>query len=113
MATTLKTMMDRLPVERRELVNARAQELIAEEMTLRDLRRARELTRVRMAEMLGVGQDSISRLEKRSDLLLSTQRSHVSAMGGSLELVARFPGRPSVTISGFTELSNEDRKPKR
>ena len=107
MATTLKTMMDRLPAERRERVKARAEELIAEELTLRDLRKARDLTQERMAEMLDIGQDSISRLEQRSDLLLSTLRSYVSAMGGSLELVARFPDRPAVTLSGLTGLSNE------
>lgn len=113
MATTLKTMMDRLPAERRERVKARAEELVAEELTLRDLRKARDLTQERMAEMLEIGQDSVSRLEQRSDLLLSTLRSYVSAMGGSLELVARFPDRPAVTLSGLTGLSNEDKKPKR
>lgn len=113
MATTLKTMMDRLPAERRKRVNARAEELIAEELTLRDLRKARDLTQERMAEMLDIGQDSISRLEQRSDLLLSTLRSYVSAMGGSLELVARFPDRPAVTLSGLTGLSSGDTKPKR
>jgi transcriptional regulator with XRE-family HTH domain len=113
MATTLKTMMDRLPAERRERVKARAEELIAEELTLRDLRKARDLTQERMAEMLDIGQDSISRLEQRSDLRLSTLRSYVSAMGGSLELVARFPDRPAVSLTGLTGLSSEDKKPKR
>ncbi len=47
---------------------------------------------------LGVGQDTISRLEKRSDMLLSTMRRYVEAMGGSLELVAQFPNRPPVVI---------------
>ena len=56
----------------RRKVEARAAELIAEEMTLRELRKARKLTQVRMAKTLGVTQDSVSRLEKRSDLLLST-----------------------------------------
>lgn len=113
MATTLKTIMDRLPSERRERVKARAEELISEELTLRDLRKARDLTQERMAEILEIGQDSVSRLEQRSDLLLSTLRSYVSAMGGSIELVARFPDRPAVTLSGLTGLSNEDGKPKR
>ena len=113
MATTLKTMMDRLPAERRERVKARAEELIAEELTLRDLRKARDLTQERMAEMLDIGQDSISRLEQRSDLRLSTLRSYVSAMGGSLELVARFPDRPAVSLTGLTGRSSEDKIPKR
>lgn len=112
MTTSLKTMMDRLPAERRKRVEARTEELIAEELTLRDLRKARDLTQERMAELLNIGQDSVSRLEKRSDLLLSTLRSYVSAMGGSLELVARFPDRPAVIVSGLTKLSQND-APKR
>jgi len=58
MATTLKTMIDRLPAERRERVKARAEELIAQELTLRDLRKARDLTQQRMAEILDIGQDT-------------------------------------------------------
>ena len=103
-ATTLKQMLDRLPVDRRRKINARADELIAEEMSLRDLRKAHDLTQERMAEMLNIGQDSVSRLEQRSDLLLSTLRGYVAAMGGSLELVARFPDRPGVILSGLAEL---------
>jgi DNA-binding XRE family transcriptional regulator len=64
------------PVQRRK-IEARAAELLAEEMTLRELRRARKLTQVRMAKTLGITQDSVSRLEKRSDLLLSTLRKTV------------------------------------
>lgn len=107
MATTLKTMMDRLPAERRKRVAARAEELIAEELTLRDLRKARDLTQERMAELLHIGQDSVSRLEQRSDLLLSTLRSYVTAMGGTLELIARFPDRPPVVVSGLAGLTAE------
>lgn len=110
MATTLKAMMDRLPAERRERVKARAEELIAEELTLRDLRKAHDLTQERMAELLDIGQDSVSRLEQRSDLLLSTLRSYVNAMGGSLELIARFPDRPAVTLSGLAGLSAEEKR---
>ena len=109
MAATLKQRMKRLPVERRAKVEKRARELIAEEMTLRDLRKALDLTQERMAETLNIGQDSVSRLEKRSDLLLSTLRSYVAAMGGSLELVARFPDRPPVIVSGLTSLEAEKR----
>jgi transcriptional regulator with XRE-family HTH domain len=98
---TLTDVMNTLPEERRARVQARADRLIAEEMTLRDLRRARDLTQVRMAELLGVGQDNISRLEGRADMLLSTLRSYVQAMGGSLDLVARFPDRPDVSLSGL------------
>ena len=90
------------PVQRRK-VEARAAELIAEELTLRELRKARKLTQVKMARKLGVTQDSVSRLEKRSDLLLSTLRKTVEAMGGNLSLVAEFPDRAAVILSGIAE----------
>lgn len=92
----------RSPSQRKK-VEARAAELIAEEMTLRDLRKARELTQARMAEELGITQDGVSRLEKRSDLLLSTLRKSVEAMGGSLSLIAEFPDRAPVVLTGIAE----------
>jgi len=88
------------PAQRKK-VEARAAQLIAEEMTLRELRHARKLTQVRMAKTLGITQDSVSRLEKRSDLLLSTLRKTVEAMGGNLSLVAEFPDRAPVVLSGI------------
>ena len=103
----LKDVMNTLPEERRAKVEARAEELIAEEMTLRDLRKAQDLTQERMAELLGVGQDNISRLESRTDMLLSTLRSYVAAMGGSLDMVVRFPDRPAVNLSAL--FGKEDR----
>ncbi len=93
----------KLSAVRRKKVEARAAELIAEEMTLRDLRKARQLTQARMAEELGITQDGVSRLEKRSDLLLSTLRKTVEAMGGSLSLVAEFPDRAPVVLTGIAE----------
>src|SRR5436190_18595699 len=101
--------INKLSPAQRKKVEARAAELIAEEMTLRELRKARKLTQVRMAKALGVTQDSVSRLEKRSDLLLSTLRKTVQAMGGKLSLVAEFPDRAPVVLSGITE---DDPRPK-
>ena len=72
-------------------------------MTLRELRKARALTQASVARELGISQDAISRLEKRSDFLLSTLRRTVEAMGGSLSLIARFPDRPPVELSGISE----------
>jgi transcriptional regulator with XRE-family HTH domain len=88
---------------RRKKVEARAAQLVAEEMTLLEHRRARKLTQVRMATELGIGQDGISKLEKRSDLLLSTLRKTVVAMGGRLSLVAEFPDRDPVVLFGMAE----------
>ena len=101
MPVNVNDKIRKLSPARRKKVEARAKELIAEEMTLRDLRKARKLTQVRMAKALGVTQDSVSRLEKRSDLLLSTLRKTVEAMGGTLSLIAEFPDRPAVVLSGI------------
>src|SRR5271155_5807710 len=103
MPITLKDKMKQLSPGQRKKVEARAAELIAEEMTLRELRKARKLTQVRIAKALGVTQDSVSRLEKRSDLLLSTLRKTVQAMGGNLSLVAQVRDRPLVVLSGIAE----------
>jgi DNA-binding XRE family transcriptional regulator len=103
MAMNVNARIKRLSPAQRRKVEARAAELVAEEMTLGELRRARKLTQVRMAKALGITQDSVSRLEKRSDLLLSTLRKTVKAMGGNLSLVAEFPDRPPVVLSGISE----------
>ena len=109
MPITLKDKMKQLSRAQRKRVEARAAGLIAEEMTLRELRHARKLTQVKMAKALGVTQDSVSRLEKRSDLLLSTLRKTVEAMGANLSLVDEFPDRAAVVLSGIAE---GDPKPK-
>ena len=101
--TNLERIVKELSATRRKKVEARAAQLIGEEMTLQELRRARKLTQVRMAKELGVSQDGISKLEKRSDLLLSTLRKSVEAMGGTLYLVAEFPDRGPVVLSGVGE----------
>ena len=103
MPTSVEDKIGKLGVAQRKKVEARAAALIAEEMTLRELRHARKLTQVRMAKRLGITQDSVSRLEKRSDLLLSTLRKTVEAMGGSLSLVAEFPDREPVVLSGIAQ----------
>jgi hypothetical protein len=61
-----------------------------------------------MAELLGIRQDSISKLEKRTDLLLSTLRGYLNAMGGELELVVKFDDRPPLVITGLAELDDKD-----
>jgi transcriptional regulator with XRE-family HTH domain len=105
--TTLTEKLRRLPAARRRKIEARAAALIAEEMSLQDLRRARQLTQAHLAERLGTGQDSISRLEQRSDLLISTLRHYVEELGGRLALVAEFQDRAPVRLQGFSTLTPE------
>src|SRR5712671_6500997 len=99
MAKSLDDVLSAFTPEQRARVEARAQELIEEELTLRDLRQAQHLTQERMAELMGVEQENVSRLERRADLLLSTLSSYVAAMGGKLRLVAEFPNRRPVAIA--------------
>jgi DNA-binding XRE family transcriptional regulator len=73
------------------------------EMPLNELRQARGLSQKMLAEVLHVQQPSIAKMEKRTDMYLSTLRSHIEAMGGELEVIARFPDG-AVKISNFTEL---------
>ncbi len=107
MAIALKDKIAALPPERQQQIALMTAELIAEEKTLRDLRLALSLTQERMAETLGVGQESISRLEKRSDLLISTLGSYIKAMGGELCLVAEFPDRQPIVLKGLVSMRNE------
>src|SRR5437867_13401398 len=101
MPTNVNDKIRKLSPAQRKKVEARAAQLIADEMTLRELRHARKLTQVRMAKTLGITQDSVSRLEKGSDLLMPTLRKTVQAMGGNLSLVAEFPDRAPVVLSGI------------
>ena len=103
MAITLDDVMNRMSPEQRKRVEARTAQLMAEEMTLQELRRARRLTQVRVAKALHISQDGVSRLEKRTDLLLSTLRKSIEAMGGKLSLVAEFPDREPVRLSGIAD----------
>jgi transcriptional regulator with XRE-family HTH domain len=101
--TNLDRIKKGLSSARHKKIEARAAQLLAEEMTLQELRQARKLTQVRMAKALGITQEGVSRLEKRSDLLLSTLRKTVKAMGGNLSLVAEFPDRDPVMLSGIAD----------
>jgi DNA-binding XRE family transcriptional regulator len=101
---TLKEKLASLPSNRRRKIARRTRELIAEEMTMRELRKARNITQVAMARALGVKQEQVSRIEKRTDLHLSTLRRSIEAMGGELILTAKFPDGAPVRLTGFREL---------
>ena len=73
---------------------------------MRDLRQAQHLTQERMAELMGVEQENVSRLERRADLLLSTLSSDLTAMGGRLRLVAEFSNRRPVAMA-FADITGK------
>jgi transcriptional regulator with XRE-family HTH domain len=103
MSVNVNEVIRKLSPAERKKVEDRAADIIAEEMSLHDLRKARKLTQARVAKTLGITQDSASRLEKRSDLPISTLRKTVKAMGGDLRIVAQFPDRAPVVLSDLSE----------
>ena len=98
MASTVARKIAGLPRPRRAKIKARTAELVAEEMSLRALRKALGRTQVKIAAELGVGQDTVSRYEQRTDMLLTTLQGYVRAMGGDLALMVEFPNRPPVRL---------------
>ena len=90
-----------LPEDEQEAIRVRSQELIKQELTMLDLRKAMGQTQAAMAAKLGVKQENISRVERRADMMLSTLNSYLSAMGGRLRLVVEFEGRSPLVLSGL------------
>lgn len=113
MSVNVNEVIRKLSPADRKKVEDRAAEIVAEEMSLRDLRKARKLTQARVAKTLGITQDSVSRLEKRSDLLISTLRKTVKAMGGDVRIVAEFPDRAPVVLSELSEDDAPRRSPRK
>jgi DNA-binding XRE family transcriptional regulator len=89
--------------ERKARVAARAA-VLREEVTLEALRKERDLSQEEVAALLDVGQPAVAKLEKRSDMHVSNLRRYVEALGGTLEITARFPEK-SVVISNLGELT--------
>ncbi len=104
MPTNASNKIKGLSAKRQKKIESRAAALIAEEMSLQELRKAHGLAQQRVAEKLGIGQDGVSRLEKRSDVLISTLRGYVEAMGGELSLIAEFPDRAPIVLSGLATM---------
>jgi transcriptional regulator with XRE-family HTH domain len=104
MGRTLIEKLAEIPQPRRERIEQHAAQLVCEELSLRELRRALGRTQTKMASYLRVGQDTVARYEQRSDLLLSTLRRYLEAAGGKLSLIAEFPGRPSVRLKGLGDI---------
>jgi hypothetical protein len=97
-APKLDDVLAQVPRTRRRAIERRATELIAEEMSLRELRKALALTQCDVARQLDKGQHEISRIEHRGDMLLSTLTRLVQALGGELELVCRFTDRAPIRL---------------
>ena len=105
MTVSLDAFLETLPPEEQARIAERGREAVARHMSLRELRKARRLSQKVIAEKLHTNQAGVSKIEKRADLMLSTLRGYVEAAGGSLELVARFPDAPPVTIQHMRDIA--------
>lgn len=90
--------------ERRARTAEKVRSLKAE-MPLAELRRARERSQLELARALKVRQPAVAKLEKRADMYVSNLRRYIEALGGSLEITARFP-EGAVQITNFSDLEN-------
>jgi hypothetical protein len=105
-AIKLEDYIASLPQQEQLAIQKVTERLIAEEMTLQALRKARSHSQIRVGEKLKVNQSEVSKIERRTDLYVSTLRHYIEAVGGELEIVARFPDRPPVKISQFEDLDD-------
>lgn len=100
MGRTVDELMTALPAARRASVEARTAELIAEVEGLKAFRQLAERSQEQMAESLGIKQPSVHKIEKQTDLYLSTLRRFVEAAGGTLELRVELPGKGVLHLTG-------------
>ena len=104
MARRFEELLQELPPERRARIRRRTQEMLAD-LRLREVRAACELTQQELAERLQIDQPNVSRLERRSDVHVSTLADYIAALGGRLEILAVFPGG-TVRIDQFGEVGD-------
>lgn len=95
-----KPAQDAAAIKTREMLKA---------MPLQELRQAHQMSQERLAQLLTTKQANISRMERRTDMYISTLRSYIEAMGGQLDIVARFPDG-EVHINQFEDIDDENRK---
>jgi transcriptional regulator with XRE-family HTH domain len=111
--TAADTVLARSPPARRAKVMERAAEIVAEELALSDLRKSKEMTQEEVAERLGGRQVYVSRLERRSDMKLSTLRDYIKAIGGQLQLMVTFPKGEAVCLKDIGVRASESSKARR
>lgn len=105
MALSYDEFLAQFPEEQRAEIAARAAELIREERSLRELRESVAKSQAKLAQDLGIGQAAVSKIERATDLYLSTLREFIAGIGGELNLIVTFADdRPPVQIAGFRPL---------
>jgi predicted transcriptional regulator len=106
MPVPLKDVLDALPPKRRAELDRRFKELVNEVESLRELRRISEMSQAKIAETLKISQPAVSKIEKQTDMYLSTLRSYVEAMGGELDVIVRLPNRAPVKVKSLEDMAS-------
>jgi DNA-binding XRE family transcriptional regulator len=104
MAKAFKILQAKMTPAARAGSRALAKRMMAA-MALQEIRRARQTTQTTLAKSLKINQAAVSKLERRTDMYISTLRSYVEAMGGQLDIIARFD-EGSVRIGQFEDLGS-------
>jgi len=102
MSKSFKILKKKMPVKALQQAEKKTEQLLME-MALPELRQARQISQERLAETLSIKQANVSRLERRSDMYISTLRSFIEGMGGELIIIARFP-EGEIHVNQFGEL---------
>lgn len=102
MATNYRVLHDKMSPAAKA-ASAAEHLFLVQEMSLHQLRKARELTRTKLAADLQIGQGDVSKLERRTDMYVSTLANYLQAVGATLEIRAVFPDGHIVKINQFSE----------
>lgn len=108
---SLDEVINTLPDDRRQRVEARVQELKTAVESLGELRRAAGKAQAEIASILKIKQPSVSKIENQADMYLSTLRSYVEAIGGELELIVKLPSRPPLRIERLGDFVSQEAVP--
>jgi transcriptional regulator with XRE-family HTH domain len=102
MSKSFNILREKLPVASRQRIEKQVQ-LALKDMPLAELRQARQFTQQQIAKTLKIKQASVSKMENQTDMYLSTIRKYIEAMGGELEIIAKFP-EGSIKVENFKNL---------
>jgi transcriptional regulator with XRE-family HTH domain len=108
MGTTLNDIIKSRSPERRARIECLTEELVEEVTTLRELRKKHKLTQSDIAQLLGIEQENVSRLERRNNIHLSTLKDYIHALGGKLHLIVEFPNTELIEIKDSESFEDSD-----
>ena len=106
MSKAFKMLREKMSKPAQDAAATKTQEML-KAMPLQELRQAHQMSQERLAQLLTTKQANISRMERRTDMYISTLRSYIEAMGGQLDIIARFPDG-EVHINQFEDIDNKE-----